>query len=90
MNTPERVLWTRGHCEFRFRAKRSDIMNGALFFVGLVVISMNLLLIPISSQIMGIRWAFRHRGEASVSGRVWFVILIIGVLILALAAYFPG
>ncbi len=36
-------------------------MNLALFFVGLVVISINLLLIPPSSQIMGIRWAFRHR-----------------------------
>jgi len=65
-------------------------MNETLFFVGLVVISMNLLLIPPSSQIMGIRWAFRHRGKTPVSGLVWFVILIIGVLILALAAYFPG
>ncbi len=65
-------------------------MNLALFFVGLVVISINLLLIPPSSQIMGIRWAFRHREKTSVSGRVWIVIQILGVLILALAAYIPG
>ena len=67
-----------------------DLMNEALFFVGLVVISINLLLIPPSSQIMGIRWAFRHRGKTSVSRRDWFVIQILGVLILALAAYIPG
>ncbi len=65
-------------------------MNLALFFVGLVIISINLLLIPPSSQIMGIRWAFRHRGKTSVRGRVWFVIQILGILILALAAYIPG
>ncbi len=64
-------------------------MNEALFFVGLVVITIGSLLIPLSSQIMGIRWAFRHRGT-SVMGWVWIVILILGVLILALAAYIPG
>jgi len=66
-----------------------NLMNEALFFVGLVVITIGSLLIPLSSQIMGIRWAFRHRGT-SVMGWVWIVILILGVLILALAAYIPG
>ena len=65
-----------------------DHMNEALFFVGLVVLTIGSLLIPLSSQIMGIRWAFRHRGT-SVMGWVWLVILILGVLILGLAAYIP-